>query len=33
MLQMSQKDMTLLLEMKKQLQNDDKEILDYVANA
>ena len=33
MLQMSQKDMILLLEMKKQLQNDDKEILDYVANA
>lgn len=30
---MSQKDMILLLEMKKQLQNDDKEILDYVANA
>ena len=33
LLQMSQKDKLLLLEMKRQLYNDDREILDFVANA
>ena len=32
LLQMSQKDKLLLLEMKRQLYNDDREILDFVAN-